>query len=398
MSKIKYNLGLVIIALIILAGAIYIYFAHYAPFRPNEPVELSVWYVKDDAMWDGFTELCSEYNKTDGEKYGISVVPKAFYTDVELYEKVCQVIENEGKLPDMIVCDTDFSAYLEKNKVLADMDKYFGEWETSKCDKYMTAAACDEDGLVAVPIASETNVFIVNTELFSDSSAISNFEKLCSVSSEYYSRHSEGFFTISDYSLFFRSTMAQLDDEFDAVSPHDTNNANCKYIYKLLAETAYDRGFAASDNAAAFKVAEGKLPCAIVSSADIMKYADRLDVDNISIGALPYMKDGEPVYVEKVTGVSILSSDSTRERSAAMFLKWFSSAKINSRFVDDSGYIAAIGTAASSSESLVYEKLRQTVRSVMTDGERITYGASAEYSENSRNFDNVLRAIMSSLN
>lgn len=398
MSKIKYNLGLIIAALLVVAGIIYIYFAHYAPYRPDEPQTLGVWYVNDDAMWSGFADLCSEYNEGDGGKYGIEVVAKAFNTDVELYDAVCERIEAGGGLPDMIACDTDFAAYLDEQEVLADMDGYFGDWETSKYDEHMTRAASRGERLVAVPLAAETNVFIVNTDIFSDASAISNFEKLCSVSSEYYSRNSEGFFTISDYSLFFRSAMAQLGDDFDAVSPHDTNNENCKYIYKLLAETAYDRGFTAADNAAVYKVVEGKLPCAIVSSADIMKYADRLDGDNISFGAFPYMKDGKPVYVEKVTGITILASDETRERSSAMFVKWFAASDVNSRFVGDSGYIAAVGAAAADSDSEVYSKLTLAVRALKEAGARVSYEADAEYSENSRNFDNILRTIMSSLN
>ncbi len=398
MSKIKYNLGLIIAALLVIAGVLYIYFAHYAPYRPPEPQTLSVWYVDDDAMWGGFAELCAEYNEEDGGKYGIGVQPKAFNTADALYDEVSELIESGGELPDMIACDTDFAAWLDEKAVLADMDEYFGDWETSKYDEYMTRASRAGENLVAVPIAAETNVFIVNTDKFSDISAVSNFEKLCSVSSEYYSRNFAGFFTISDYSLFFRNAMAQLGDDFDAVSPHDTKSENCKYIYKQLAETAYDRGFTPSDNAAVYKVAEGKLPCAIVSSADIMKYAGRLEGDNISFAPFPYMKDGKPVYTEKVTGMSILASDSTRERSAAMFIKWFASSNVNSRFVGDSGYIAAAGTEASGSDSEVYVKLMQAVKALKEAGSRVTYEARAEYSENSRNFDNVLRTIMNSLN
>ena len=398
MSKIKYNLGLIIAALLVIAGVLYIYFAHYAPYRPPEPQTLSVWYVDDDAMWDGFAELCAEYNEEDGGKYGIGVQPKAFNTADALYDEVSELIESGGELPDMIACDTDFAAWLDEKAVLADMDEYFGDWETSKYDEYMTRASRAGEDLVAVPIAAETNVFIVNTDKFSDISAVSNFEKLCSVSSEYYSRNFAGFFTISDYSLFFRNAMAQLGDDFDAVSPHDTKSENCKYIYKQLAETAYDRGFTPSDNAAVYKVAEGKLPCAIVSSADIMKYAGRLEGDNISFAPFPYMKDGKPVYTEKVTGMAILASDSTRERSAAMFIKWFASSNVNSRFVGDSGYIAAVGTEASGSDSEVYVKLMQAVKALKEAGSRVTYEARAEYSENSRNFDNVLRTIMNSLN
>ena len=81
-----------------------------------------------------------------------------------------------------------------------------------------------------------------------------------------------------------------------------------------------------------------------------------------------------------------------------MFIKWFASSDVNGRFVGDSGYIAAVGTAASGSDSEVYGKLMQAVKTLKNAGDRITYEASAEYSENSRSFDNVLRTIMSSLN
>ena len=129
-----------------------------------------------------------------------------------------------------------------------------------------------------------------------------------------------------------------------------------------------------------------------------MQYADKLSADTFEFASFPYMKDGKPVYIEKVTGMTILSSDSTRERSAAMFIKWFASSDVNSRFVGDSGYIAAVGTAASGSDSEVHGKLMQAVKALKEAGSRVTYEARAEYSENSRNFDNVLRTIMNSLN
>ena len=54
MSKMKYKIALAAAAVLLLGGVIYIYFAHYAPFKPDEAQTLSVWYVNDDAMWSGF--------------------------------------------------------------------------------------------------------------------------------------------------------------------------------------------------------------------------------------------------------------------------------------------------------------------------------------------------------
>ncbi len=398
MSKIKYRLALAAAAVLLLGGVIYIYFAHYAPFKPDEPQTLSVWYVNDDAMWSGFYTMCGEYNGSDGADCGITVNVRAFDTQEQLYESLTDALASGGEKPDIIACDTDFAAYLDSEDELADMDKYFGSWETSGYDKNMTAAATGSDGLACVPIAAETNVFIVNTSLFADSEAISNFEKLCSVADEYYGRSSKSFFTISDYSLFFRDAVAQLGEKFDGVSPHDTDSDNCKYIYKLLAETAYDRGFASSGGQAAKMLADGEIAAAIVSSADLMKYADKLSGDEFEFVSFPYMKDGKPAYTQKVTGMTILASDSTRERSAVEFLRWFTSQKNNGSFVGDSGYLAAIGRESSSSEYALYEKLMDAVDTMRRNGDDTTAAASAEYSVNSRNFDSVLNTIMNSLN
>lgn len=398
MSKIKYKLALAAAAVLLLGGVIYIYFAHYAPFKPEQPQTLSVWYVNDDAMWSGFYAMCGKYNETDGADCGIKIGVKAFDTQAQLYDELSDALASGGEKPDIIACDTDFAAYLDSEDELADMDKYFGSWETSGYDKSMTTAATSSKGLACVPIAAETNVFIVNTSLFADSEAISNFEKLCSVADEYYDRSSKSFFTISDYSLFFRDAVAQLGEEFDGVSPHDTDSDNCKYIYKLLAETAYDRGFISSGGQAAKMLADGDIAAAIISSADLMKYADKLSGDEFEFVSFPYMKDGKPAYTQKVTGMTILASDSTRERSAVEFLRWFTTQKNNSSFVGDSGYLAAIGRESSSSESALYEKLMDAVEAMRKNGDDTTAAASADYSVSSRNFENVLSTIMNSLN
>ncbi len=182
------------------------------------------------------------------------------------------------------------------------------------------------------------------------------------------------------------------------MSPHDTDSDNCKYIYKLLAETAYDRGFISSGGQAAKMLADGDIAAAIISSADLMKYADQLSGDEFEFVSYPYMKDGKPAYTQKVTGITILASDGTRERSAVEFLRWFTSQKNNSSFVGDSGYLAAIGRESSSSDSALYGKLMDAVEQMQKNGGDTTTAASAEYSVNSRNFDSVLSTIMNSLN
>lgn len=398
MSKLKYSLGIILAVVLIAAGAVYIYFAHYAPLKPDEATEVTVWYVNNDKMWQNFAGLADNYSSGEGKKYGITVKVKAFDSRTELHKDLNKAIEEKGSLPDMVVCDTDYAAYMADKGVLADLSSYFGNWEASSFSEEIAEASSKDGTLVAVPIAAETQVFMVNTKIFPDISALSSFEKLCSVADEYYLRNGSSFFTVSDYSFFFRTAAAQLNDDFDAVSPYDTNNKNCKYIYKLLAEAAYNRGFEASGEDAAKMVGEGKYACAIVSSPDVMRYAYALNADDIEFATYPCMKDGEPAYVEKVTGITMTASDSDSERASAMFIRWFTSAEVESAFVGDSGYILPTGAAVSVSDFDIYSELQTAMAERRNKSEHYTYEASAEYSVNSRNFDDILNTIMDSLN
>ena len=398
MSKLKYSLGIILAVVLIAAGVVYIYFAHYAPLKPDEATEVTVWYVNNDKMWQNFAGLADNYSSGEGKKYGITVKVKAFDSRTELYKDLNKAIEEKGALPDMVVCDTDYAAYMADNGVLADLSSYFGNWEASSFSEEIAEASSKDGTLVAVPIAAETEVFMVNTKIFPDISALSSFEKLCSVADEYYLRNGSSFFTVSDYSFFFRTAAAQLNDDFDAVSPYDTNNKNCKYIYKLLAEAAYNRGFEASGEDAAKMVGEGKYACAIVSSPEVMRYAYALNADDIEFATYPCMKDGEPAYVEKVTGITMTASDSDSERASAMFIRWFTSAEVESAFVGDSGYILPTGAAVSVSDFDIYSELQTAMAERRNKSEHYTYEASAEYSVNSRNFDDILNTIMDSLN
>lgn len=398
MSKLKYSLGIILAVVLIAAGAVYIYFAHYAPLKPDEATEVTVWYVNNDKMWQNFAGLADNYSSGEGKKYGITVKVKAFDSRTELYKDLNKAIEEKGALPDMVVCDTDYAAYMADEGVLADLSSYFGNWEASSFSEEIAEASSKDGTLVAVPIAAETEVFMVNTKIFPDISALSSFEKLCSVADEYYLRNGSSFFTVSDYSFFFRTAAAQLNDDFDAVSPYDTNNKNCKYIYKLLAEAAYNRGFEASGEDAAKMVGEGKYACAIVSSPEVMRYAYAINADDIEFATYPCMKDGEPAYVEKVTGITMTASDSDSERASAMFIRWFTSAEVESAFVGDSGYILPTGAAVSVSDFDIYSELQTAMAERRNKSEHYTYEASAEYSVNSRNFDDILNTIMDSLN
>ena len=93
MSKLKYSLGIILAVVLIAAGAVYIYFAHYAPLKPDEATEVTVWYVNNDKMWQNFAGLADNYSSGEGKKYGITVKVKAFDSRTELYKDLNKAIE-----------------------------------------------------------------------------------------------------------------------------------------------------------------------------------------------------------------------------------------------------------------------------------------------------------------
>ena len=58
--------------------------------------------------------------------------------------------------------------------------------------------------LVALPVLSETDVLMLNTKLYGDTDSLKTYERLCAVSDEYYQRNDSSFYTVEDYSDFFR--------------------------------------------------------------------------------------------------------------------------------------------------------------------------------------------------
>ena len=383
------------VIILLIAGILYIHFTHYAPLDVPEGTEVEVWYAGDDCLWQSFGSLVDSYNTGDGEKYGIKVNAREFEDRAALYDAVDAAADNNEALPDMLICDTDFAAYLYRGGRLAAISDYFGQWEISYIDdKFSDAAKCD-DALVAVPVAAETGVFIINNRLYPVDENLS-FEKLCAMSDDYYAETGKSFYSISDYSQFFRTAMSQYSDSFDGVSPHDTKNNNCKYVYKHLAETAYNRSFMATGDSAAKYVAGGELACAVVMSSQVMEYRHLMNDGDIAFAAYPCVENGVQVCPELVVGITMLAGSEASQNASAMFIRWFTSDEVNGDFVGESGYLSAVGAMTEDSDDAVYKALTEAIREQENGSTRLIYSADAQYSENSRSFDAFLKTIMES--
>ena len=385
----------ILLLLAVLLCAVSVYSIIDRVHAPREDTEPEIWYVSG-SLWRGFPVAVSEFNASLGEKYGIALKAKSFPDEAALCEAVTHAAET-GETPEMVLCDTDLAAVMNELGMLSDMDMLPRRIGSRFFSPRLLAEAKLEEKLLLIPIASSVDVFIVNTKLMPSFSGELTFEQLCTESGENYVNHSSPLFSISDYARFFKNASYQLGESFDGVSPHDTDSKTSKYIYRQLAEAAYNRGYSSASDDPARLVAEGKLPCAIVSSDEVTRYADRMDPDTIEILACPRMVGSEPVNTERVYGLGILASDEDLQKASAVFAGWFCSEAINSAFIKDRGFLSAVGVMPAETENAVYAKLCDLVSGMIADGTVSSPAPNAVFCIKSQSFNKMLTTIMDSL-
>lgn len=396
MSRFKYNIFIAIVVLFLLGSGIYIYSTHYSHSNVDQNTDVVLWYVEGDKLHDGFDDIAKEFNSlTDsiGRK-NISVNTRGFVS----YEAVDKALRNAEKddLPDMIACDVNEAALLYDNGYTVKCSSYLDEWTSAEFNEDFIECASLKNQLITVPYAADVELMIVNTDIINVSGKIGSIEKMCALSKEYFAENESAMFTIADYARFFKTTMAQLGEDFDAVNPRYTDSKNCKSVYNLLAQTAYDRGLTVSDDPVA-SVISGEIPCAIVSSSDIMDRVAKLK-HNIGVYPCPCLTSGKQTYSLDVEGICICKTDSNRQNASAEFIKWFTSREINHKFIADSGYIPAVGDmSALSSDHAIFTKVRKVINNLSSKYEHADYPPNLDYAKNYSEFTYAMQLVMDSL-
>jgi multiple sugar transport system substrate-binding protein len=79
---------------------------------------------------------------------------------------------------------------------------------------------------------------------------------------------------------------------------------------------------------------------------DTVTYADNTKEDcNLVILPTPVFRGGEKFAIQRGGGLSIFSSDSTKEYAAGIFLKWLTAPEQNLRFTSQTGYMPVTRSA-----------------------------------------------------
>lgn len=392
MIKQRFKLILIILLLLVVGSAVYIYFDRFAPVRLEQEEQITVWYVDDGVAMQRMDELVAEYNKGDGKDSGVTVVLRSFADDAAL----SAALSSATKLPNVVLCSADTAAMLNAEDRLYGLDGYFDRWKLSDCpDNYLEGAQVSGK-LIGLPILSEADVLLLNTELFDDAKSLSTYERLCAISDEYYQRNDKSFYTVEDYSDFFRLQVLRLGGDFDGVNPHDSDDDNCIYIYnELLATSALNRGFDLPEKNTAKSVADGEIACAVLSSASITEELSG-DAEGLEILPVPHMKDGGSECVERLTMLCVLKSDENEELASCLFAEWFASEDVNTRLAEGSGCLATFGESTAGSDKTA-QKLLAVLDDMLDEYDSVIYPPDAKYAENSMEFDLNLATLMDGL-
>lgn len=396
MSRFKYNIFIVIIILFGIGSGFYIYKTHYSHEEVEKNTTVTLWYAEDDSLNACIPDIVDEFNAINDKdiRHNITVDVRSFENYAALKEALSFTRRSSG--PDMIVCDANNAAVLKDGGYAAELSEYFDEWNSAEFNSDLVKCISVNGKLAAVPYAADLELMIVNEDFVSDADDISSLEDLCSTAENYYKNNSKPMFSVGDYAKFFRTTMAQFGEEFNAVSPRNTTNDNCKYIYKLLAQSAFDRGMISSDDPVK-TVISGDVPCAIVSSSEIMAHASDMG-KKIKIYACPCVEDGKQVYNLDVRGICICKTNSNRQNAAAEFIKWFISSDVNGEFVADNGYIPVRGTIDDlKSDKAIFAKLTKVISSLDRNAKHTDFAPNIEYVKNYDEFIDVMELVMDSL-
>lgn len=393
MSRLNNNVIIAIAVAVLLGIGICIFCALGSGSGADGDIDLILWYVEGDEFHDGFADAAEEFNslRVSGKT---NVTPRGFIS-FEAIEKALKKVDADDA-PDMIACSINEAALLYEGRHTVSCSDETLDLPLDALNEDFVACANLNDEIIAVPYAANTQMMLVNTDKIPDADQITSLEKLCSMSKKYYKENGKGMFTVADYASFFRTAMAQLGESFDAVNPRYTESKNCKNIYNLLAETAYDRGLTVSDDPVS-DVVSGKIPCAIVSSSDIMNSADIIK-ESVEIYPCPCMETGNQVYTLETEGICICASSDERQSASVRFIKWFTSKQINPEFIGESGYIPAAGDmSALKSDNETFGKLRTVISSHNSKSEHADFPPNADYAKNRAEFIGTMQSVMDSL-
>lgn len=266
---------------------------------------ISIWYVEGDSAAAPLTALCDEYNAQLAE--GMLPVGLRAFAD----EESLAAAFDSGR-PDMLLCshlkaeDLQQRGHLREIRGLSILPAY---------PQYLEERL-DCTGLSFFPIGHDVQLICAKKGVL-DSEALRNPENLMAAVSALSGEGRRAVFTADDYAALLYQWLLSLSTEFHAEKSLDLREDNYKYVYNLIAQSAYDGGAVSMEYPAYELVRQNYLGCAALSSSCLAGKS----VDGLELYRLPVFKDSE-LCMSLCSGLAVTAREGRSSRSMAAFLSF----------------------------------------------------------------------------
>lgn len=365
---------------------------------------VTVWYEDDlTDLWNNFQELSEEYNNSNGREQSVSVTCRSFPDDSSLVHE----LKESSNPPSIVFCSGDTAAYLEHIGIPQYTNESFQPWQLARFDQELLSSGTNDSGLFGVPIAFSPEILLVNNARVHDAQSYSQdslltLEGINATSMYFEDETGSPFFTAESFSSIIRNTMAARGEDFHANRDVDIASDNFKYAYNILAQIAFHQSMVLSDEDASQLVLQGDVPCAIVRSESLMKHAEDVDPESITILPYPYLENGEKVYGLHFCSAVITGQKENEQHAAAEFLSWLCGN--GDRLTADTGFFPAYAIAEGETRagsitgsSAIYRAIGSAYSVMEQTGRPYFSGNPTEFYENWVSFEQDYRKRLSNL-
>jgi ABC-type sugar transport system, periplasmic component len=336
--------------------------------KEKEPITLTLWHNYGGQMKNTMDEMIEEFNGTVGAKEGVIINVTSISGSSTLHDKLAMAANKDPgapTLPDITTAYPKTALILAQKNLLVNLKEQFTEDELSKyIPRFLEEGQLNTDNLYVFPTAKSTEVLFVNATLFNRFSKatgvkmedLSTFEGIQKAAALYYDwsdrqtpdiANDGKTFYIPD-SLFNLSLIGceQLGNNFIKDNKIDYSSPTTKKVWDSYFIPAVKSNFAIFDGYASDLAKTGEIVCSSGSTAGVLFFSPKVTyADNTTeeakLAILPYptFEGGKKIAIQRGAGMCVIKSTKEKERLAGIFLKWFTNAENNLRFVSSTGYL-----------------------------------------------------------
>ncbi|MDR0906737.1 MAG: extracellular solute-binding protein [Oscillospiraceae bacterium] len=343
-------------------------------FEKKKPVTLTMWHNFGGDIQKGMDVLIDEFNGTVGQKQGIIINVTAITSSAELQDGLNMILNGDPgapAMPDIFTSYPKTAILFQQKGLLANLDEYFTAKERSEyIPAFMDEGRFGDGGLYVFPFAKSTEVTFINSTLFEGFSAatgvteacFASFEGIADAAQKYYewtdaetpdvADDGKQFYTADSWFNLAQAGMLQQGTSLFDGEALSLDNAAYRRIWETVYAPSVEGGFAVYDGFSSDLSKTGDIICSTGSTAGILFYSDKVTYpDNtvipVEYSVLPYpvFEGGDKYAIQRGNGLCVAKADKVREEAAATFLKWFTAAEQNMRFVGATGYLPVTGEA-----------------------------------------------------